>query len=98
QGVPPGQLPPAGMCRVWYDGVPPGRQPRATSCNEAERIASRDRSARVIYGDNYNRNDRYGNERYNDRYGNDRYGNDRYGNNGVNSVAYDNGYRDGLEK
>jgi hypothetical protein len=99
QGIPPGQLPPAGMCRVWYDGVPPGRQPRATSCNEAERIASRDRNARVIYGDEYYRNDRYNNERYN----NDRY-NDRYGNTypnrnyGYATPAYDNGYRDGLEK
>lgn len=110
QGVPPGQLPPAGMCRVWYDGVPPGRQPRPTSCNEAERIASRDRNARVVYGDDYgyrdrsrnypygnypNNNDRYGNR--NDRYGN-RYpdaGSNRYG---YNSAAYDNGYRDGLEK
>ena len=104
QGIPPGQLPPAGLCRVWYDGVPPGRQPRATSCNEAERIASRDRNARVIYGDDYYRNDRYGNDRYGNNYpygsSNDRYGypnrdNGRYG---VNSVAYDNGYREGLEK
>ena len=23
--VPPGQRPPAGLCRVWIDGVPPGR-------------------------------------------------------------------------
>lgn len=44
-------MPPAGLCRVWYDGVPPGRQPRATDCAEAERIAARDGSARVIYGD-----------------------------------------------
>lgn len=56
QGVPPGHLPPAGLCRVWYDGVPPGRQPRPTSCYEAERIASRDRSARVIYGSGASRN------------------------------------------
>jgi hypothetical protein len=109
QGIPPGQMPPAGMCRVWYDGVPPGRQPRATSCTEAERVASRDRNARVIYGSDNG----YGNNGYYDRSGNypygsnDRYGNDRYGNRypssesnryGTNSVAYDNGYRDGLEK
>ena len=25
--IPPGQLPPAGMCRIWIDGVPPGQQP-----------------------------------------------------------------------
>ena len=52
QGIPPGQMPPAGQCRVWYDGVPPGRQPRATSCRDAERVAARDRNARVIYGSN----------------------------------------------
>ncbi len=50
QGVPPGHLPPAGQCRVWYDGHPPGQQPPPTSCREAERVASRDRDARVIYG------------------------------------------------
>ena len=59
QGIPPGQMPAAGQCRVWYDGVPPGRQPRATSCQEAERVAASDRNARVIYGD----------DRYNDPYG-----------------------------
>ena len=48
--VPPGHMPPAGMCRVWYDGVPPGRQPRPTSCAEAQRVAARDGDARVIYG------------------------------------------------
>ena len=48
--VPPGHLPPSGQCRVWYDGRPPGQQPRPTDCREAERIASGDRSARVIYG------------------------------------------------
>jgi hypothetical protein len=51
QGIPPGHLPPAGLCRVWYDGVPPGRQPRATDCRTASQVASRDRNARVIYGD-----------------------------------------------
>ena len=97
QGIPPGQLPPAGLCRVWYDGVPPGRQPQATNCNEAERIASRDNNARVIYGDNYSRSDRYGNDRYgsNSTYGNAYPNNRGYG---VNNVAYDNGYRDGLAK
>lgn len=56
QGVPPGHLPPEGLCRVWYDGVPPGRQPSPTDCYEAERIASRSRNARVIYGGGSNRN------------------------------------------
>lgn len=55
-GIPPGHLPPDGLCRVWYDGVPPGHQPPPTSCREAERVASRDRAARVIYGDRANRN------------------------------------------
>lgn len=50
QGVPPGYLPPPGACRAWYDGRPPGHQPEATSCAEAERVARRDRYARVIYG------------------------------------------------
>lgn len=51
QGVPPGQLPPAGACRVWYDGRPPGHQPAPIDCRAAESIAARDRDARVIYGD-----------------------------------------------
>ena len=55
--IPPGHMPSAGECRVWYDGVPPGRQPRATSCAEAERIAARDGNARVVYGSD--RDDRY---------------------------------------
>jgi hypothetical protein len=25
QGIPPGQMPPAGQCRVWYEGRPPGK-------------------------------------------------------------------------
>lgn len=31
-GIPPGQLPPPGLCRVWYPGRPPGHQPRAGNC------------------------------------------------------------------
>ena len=50
QGVPPGHIPPPGQCRVWYDNVPPGRQPAPVSCSEAERVASRSRNARVVYG------------------------------------------------
>jgi len=99
QGIPPRQMPPAGLCRVWYDGVPPGQQPGPINCRDAERIASRSRNARVVYGDNRsggygypdrNRNGR--DDRYDDRYG---YGSG-YGN--VNSVPYRNGYQDGLEK
>lgn len=78
QGVPPGQLPPPELCRVWYSDRPAGRQPSATSCQSAERIASRDRDARVIYGESAYRvaygNDPYG---YNDPYGNRYPDNDR---------------------
>ena len=31
--VPPGHLPPAGSCRVWFPGRPPGHQPAPTSCD-----------------------------------------------------------------
>jgi hypothetical protein len=61
QGIPPGHLPPPGECRVWYDGRPPGQQPPPTDCQEAERIASRSRAARVIYGDERHRREE---ERY----------------------------------
>ena len=111
QGIPPGQMPPAGQCRVWYDGVPPGRQPRATSCREAERVASRDRNARVIYGSNTSRNDGWWDPRddrdggraiprstpYPDRYPSSRYPNSR-GTYRYSSVAFDNGYNDGIDK
>ena len=62
-----------------------------------ERIASRDRNARVIYGDDgyETRNNDW---RYRDRtYGN-AYPNDSRGGYAYNTVPYDNGYRDGLEK
>jgi hypothetical protein len=50
-GIPPGHLPPPGECRVWYYGTPPGQQPPLTDCRTAEATASRDPSARVVYGD-----------------------------------------------
>ena len=108
QGIPPGQMPRAGECRVWIDGLPPGRQPAPTNCDQAERVASRNRNARVIYGDDYY-GTRNNDQRYRDRtngvydrtypntyptYPNNN-GNSGYG---YNSVPYDNGYRDGLEK
>jgi hypothetical protein len=46
--VPPGQMPPAGMCRIWIDGVPPGHQPAPTNCQTA--VANRPANARVIWG------------------------------------------------
>jgi hypothetical protein len=54
--VPPGHLPPPGLCRIWIDGVPPGRQPRPTSCSYAE--AYRPANARVLYGARTGRGDR----------------------------------------
>jgi hypothetical protein len=106
QGIPPGQLPRAGECRVWYDNVPPGRQPAPTSCDQAERIASRSSDARVIYGDD--RNATSNDWRYRDRtYGvydraypntGSRYPNNGNSSSGISSVPYDTGRRDGLEK
>jgi hypothetical protein len=98
QGIPPGHVPRAGQCRVWYDGLPPGRQPAPTSCDQAERIASRSRNARVIYGDDrYSRSDDW---RYRDRDNGvyDRSYPDNRNRAGYRGVAFDNGYRDGLEK
>lgn len=85
QGIPPGQMPPAGQCRVWYDGVPPGQQPRPMNCRDAERLASRTRDARVIYGV----------DRRNENRSTQNRGGYGYGD---NSVAYRNGYSDGIDK
>ena len=97
QGIPPGQMPPAGQCRVWYEGRPPGQQPRPTNCNEAERIASRSRNARVIYGnDTYGRDDRRG--RNDDRYGRDQRWPDDDRRIERQNAGFDQGYRDGVAK
>jgi hypothetical protein len=95
QRIPPGQMPPPGQCRVWYDGVPPGQQPRVMSCRDAESIAARNRNARVIYGDDpywggrgrsTPRRSPYPNRgSYPGRY--------YYG-----QAAFDQGYRDGYDK
>jgi hypothetical protein len=105
QGIPPGHLPPAGMCRVWYDNLPPGHQPPPMNCNQAERVASRDRNARVIYGSNTNGRDnpwwdRSG--RYPD-YGQYPDNGSRYPGRTRGGVAYQNvpfrnGFDDGYEK
>lgn len=88
--VPPGYMPPAGACRVWYDYQPPGRQPAPMSCRDAERLAARDRGARVIYGppvvDRYRQAPRYA-----DPYS-------RYPGAGYASFGFDQGYLDGFEK
>ena len=47
--VPPGQRPPAGMCRIWIDGVPPGQQPAPTDCQTA--VANKPSNARILWGD-----------------------------------------------
>ena len=105
-GVPPGQMPPSGQCRVWYEGRPPGQQPRPTNCDDAERIASRERDARVIYGSDARngRRDRYEDrnerrqERQERRAERRERNQDRRGGYGQNSVAFDNGTRDGYAK
>ena len=102
QGIPPGQMPRAGECRVWIDGLPPGRQAAPTNCDQAERVAWRNRNARVIYGDDAystrNGDQRYRTDGVYDRSYPNTYPNSRNSGYGNNSVPYDNGYRDGLEK
>ncbi len=34
--IPPGHMPPAGKCRLWYSGRPPGHQPPPFNCEEFE--------------------------------------------------------------
>jgi hypothetical protein len=77
--VPPGHLPPAGLCRVWYDGTPPGHQPPPTDCGTARREAYRT-GGRVIYGGNARGDERYDRRDRDDdsRYGRDRDDDGRY--------------------
>ena len=113
QGIPPGQMPPANLCRVWYENRAPGRQPGPTNCRTAESVASRDRNARVIYGEgSYDARSAYGT--YDDRYGqypdydrgverrgqvrDPRYGDPRVNDRLEYSPAFQQGYRDGLDK
>jgi hypothetical protein len=92
-------MPPPGQCRVWYDGRPPGQQPAPTNCNTAERIASRDPYARVIYGDRVNQRNSPGTS---SPYPRDRYPVEPYPGpyrgNGYNQVPFSNGYEDGYDK
>ena len=32
--IPPGHMPPAGKCRIWFPGLPPGQQPPPGNCNQ----------------------------------------------------------------
>lgn len=61
--VPNGHLPPPGECRVWFHDRPAGQQPPPTSCDRAERQASR-YGGRVLYGGDRNGADRFS---YNDQ-------------------------------
>jgi surface antigen len=49
--VPPGHMPPPGMCRVWYPDRPPGHQPPPGPCNVL--IVRLPRDAELIRGGNY---------------------------------------------
>jgi hypothetical protein len=87
---------------VWYDHLPPGRQPPPTSCRDAERIAARDRRARVIYGPPvasrrpYDDRGAYGYPPPGYGTGDPRWGGG-YGY-GYSAPAFDRGYEDGVEK
>ena len=87
--VPPGQRPPAGMCRIWINGVPPGHQPAATDCRTA--VRNQPPNSQIIWGENTGRRDRnvndddrrdrdYDRNRDNDRNRNDGYRRDANGN------------------
>ena len=75
QGIPPGHLPPAGECRVWYDNRPPGQQSPPTSCDRARATVARG-GGRVIYGDAPRRDDRRRDDRRRDDGGRDDGGRD----------------------
>ncbi|MGD8816265.1 MAG: hypothetical protein PVJ51_03710 [Acidobacteriota bacterium] len=46
--IPPGYLPPRGLCRVWYPGTPPGHQPPPTDCDSAYWYAPA--GSYIVYG------------------------------------------------
>ena len=51
--VPPGQRPPAGMCRIWINNVPPGHQPAPTDCETA--VRNQPANSQILWGDNTRR-------------------------------------------
>jgi hypothetical protein len=46
--VPPGQMPPAGLCRIWIPDRPPGQQADATPCASLGNIPA---GAFILFGD-----------------------------------------------
>jgi hypothetical protein len=48
QGIPPGHLPPPGLCRAWLPDTPPGHQPAPGPCPEIARDLVP--GARLVYG------------------------------------------------
>ena len=55
QGIPPGHLPPPGMCRAWLPDSLPGHQPPPASC--AQVMAGLPAGARLIYGGSRGKDD-----------------------------------------
>ena len=49
-GVPRGQYPPPGECRVWYPNRPPGQQPPPTSCDRLVGVRL-EPGAFILHGD-----------------------------------------------
>ncbi len=48
QGIPPGHLPPPGLCRAWLPDTPPGHQPPPGPCAEVR--LGMPAGARLVYG------------------------------------------------
>jgi hypothetical protein len=46
--IPPGHLPPQGLCRIWFDNRPPGHQPPPGNCRKLSRMVPY--NAVLIYG------------------------------------------------
>ena len=59
--VPPGHMPPPGLCRLWFVGRPPGHQPRPDACARVFRMRPR---ADVIILHSPARGDRWWRDRY----------------------------------
>ncbi|MEX2649338.1 MAG: hypothetical protein WD673_10030 [Alphaproteobacteria bacterium] len=55
QGIPPGHLPPPGLCRAWLPDTPPGHQPPPGPCAEVKLGMPAD--ARLVYGGSKGRGD-----------------------------------------